>query len=262
LELVIRTKTIVRAMIIAVLLLTLAGLAARFALYVFGDGPFLRPLSLFDVGAERNIPTWFESMQFMLCSVLLAVVALSGRQRGGRYTKHWGFLSIILLYMSLDEVATIHETIGAELERTLHATTGFTPSGAISFFWVVPAAIFVLVVALSYLRFLFHLPGSTRWRFVFAVAVFLLGAIGFEMLTAEVVSSSGAIASWVASSFGGEIGRGTANAIPTLLKGGQTSIEEMLEMLGLTAFVWALLTHISSYVDEDIAVRVSTDKSG
>jgi hypothetical protein len=260
-ELAIRTKTIVRAMIIAVVLITLAGLAARFALYMWGDGALLRPLGLFDVGREDSIPTWFESMQFMLCSVLLAVVARSNGQRGEQYSKHWGVLSIIFLYLSLDEVATIHETIGGELQRLLYATTGFTPSGAISFFWVVPASIFVLVVALSYIGFLVHLPKSTRRRFVFAAAVFLLGALGFEMLTAEVVSSSGAIASWVASSFGGEIDRGTANAIPTILKGGQTSIEEMLEMLGLTAFVWALLAHISSYVDGDINVRVRTDKS-
>ena len=84
-ELAIRTKTMIRAMIIAVLLLTLAGLAARFTLYVFGDGPFMRPLSLFDVGAERNIPTWFESMQFMLCSVLLAVIAVANRQWGQNF---------------------------------------------------------------------------------------------------------------------------------------------------------------------------------
>ena len=261
-DLAIRTKSIVRAMVIAVLLLTLAGLAARFALYVLGDGPLLRPLSLFDVGAERNIPTWFESMQFMLCSVLLAVVAVSHRQRGERFSKHWGVLSVILLYMSLDEVATIHETMGAELQRLLHYLTGFTPGGAISYFWVVPGALFVLVVGLSYIGFLVHLPRDTRLRFLFAAAVFLLGAIGFEMLTAEVVSSSGAIANWVATSFGGSIERGTADAIPTILKGGQTSIEEMLEMLGLTAFVWALLAHISSYVDEDITVGVYTGKSG
>ena len=98
-ELVIHTKTIVRAIIIAVLLLTLAGLAARFALYMLGDEPFTRPLRLFDVGEERSIPTWFESMQFMLCSVLLAVVAVAKRQRSERYTLHWGVLSIIFLYL-------------------------------------------------------------------------------------------------------------------------------------------------------------------
>ena len=88
----------------------------------------------------------------------------------------------------------------------------------------------------------------------------MLGALGIEMLTAQVVSSSGAIANWIASASGGMIGQGSASAIPTILKGLQTSVEEMFEMLGLTAFVYALLAYISSYV-EDISVRVRIDKS-
>jgi hypothetical protein len=259
-ELAIRTKTVVRTLIIAVLLLTLAGLAARFALYVLGDEPFTRPLKLFDVGEERSIPTWFESMQFMLCSVLLAVVAAAKRQRGERYILHWGVLSLILLYMSLDEVATIHETMGAELQRLLNYLTGFTPGGAISYFWVVPGALFVLVVALAYLRFLIDLPRATRRQFVIAAVLFLLGALGLEMLSAQVASSSGAIAGWVASASGGSIDQASASAVPTILRGGQTSLEEMFEMLGLTALVYALLAYIRTYV-EDITIRVRGDKS-
>jgi len=64
--LAINAKTIVRIIIIAVLLITLAGLAARFALYMWGEVEFLQPLRLFDVGEERSIPTWFESILFLL----------------------------------------------------------------------------------------------------------------------------------------------------------------------------------------------------
>ena len=260
-ELEIHTKTIVRAMIVEVLLLTLAGLAARFALYEWGEGAFLQPLRLFDVGDERSIPTWFESMQFMLCSVLLAVIAVAKKQHSERYSLHWGVLSIIFLYLSLDEVATIHETIGGELERLLHNSTGFNASGAISFFWVVPGAAFVFIIVLAYVRFLAYLPRTTRRLFLFAGALFVLGALGLEMLTAQVVSSSGGIANWLVSASGGIVDRDSASAIPTILKGVQTSIEEMFEMLGLTAFIYALLSYISSHV-EDMSVRVRTDKSG
>jgi hypothetical protein len=260
-ELAIRTKTIIRAMLIAVVFLTLAGLASRFALYTFGDGPFLRPVSLFDVGAERSIATWFVSMQFMLCSILLAVIAVAKKQSGERYSRHWGVLSVILLYMSLDEIATIHETVGAELERVLHSSTGFTPGGAISYFWVVPGALFILVVGLSYIRFFIHLPRTTRRLFLFAGALFLLGALFLDMLSAQVMSSSGAIAHWAASFSGGRIDPETASAIPKILNGGNTSLQEMFEMFGLTAFVYALLAYIRSYV-EGINVRVRTDKSG
>jgi hypothetical protein len=259
--LAIYTKTIVRALIIAVLLITLAGLAARFALYMWGEEELLHPLRIFNVGEERSIPTWFESIQFLLCSILLAVVTVAKKQRSDRYSLHWSVLSIILLLLSLDEVASIHEAIGQELERLLHNTTGFTPSGAISFFWVVPGAAFVFIVLLAYLRFLAHLPQTTRRLFLLAGALFVLGALGIEMLTAQVVSSSGGIANWVVFSSGGIVNRESASAIPEILKGLQTSIEEMLEMLGLTAFLYALLEYIRSYV-EDINVRVRIDKSG
>jgi hypothetical protein len=259
--LAIYAKTIVRVLIIAVVLITLASLAARFALYMWGEEELLQPLRVFDVGEERSIPTWFESVQFLLCSILLGVVALATKQRGERYSLHWGVLSIILLILSVDEVASMHEAIGQELERLLHNTTGFTPGGAISFFWVVPGGVFVVIVLLAYLRFLAHLPRSTRRLFLFAGALFVVGALGIEMLTAQVVSSSGSIADWVVSSSGGVVGWESARAIPQILKGVQTSIEEMFEMLGLTAFIYAMLAYARSYVEE-INVRVRIDKSG
>jgi hypothetical protein len=258
--LAIYAKTIVRIIILAVLMITLAGLAARFALYMWSEVEFLQPLRLFDVGEERSIPTWFESILFLLCSTLLAVVAVAKKQRNDRFSLHWGVLSVILLLLSLDEVASIHEAVGEQSERLLNYATGITPGGAISFFWVVPGAIFVFIVLLVYLRFLANLPQTTRRLFLFAGALFVLGALGIEMLTAQVVSSSEAISGWVESASGGMIGRGSASAIPTILKGLQTSVEEMFEMLGLTAFVYALLAYISSYV-EDVSVRVRIDKS-
>src|ERR671912_780479 len=258
--LAIYAKKIVRAIIIAVLLITLVSFVARVAMYMWGVEGYLQPLRIFDVGQERSIPTWFESILFLLCSILLAVVTVAKKQRSDRYSLQWGVLSIILLLLSLDEVASIHEAIGQETERLLHSITGFTPSGAISFFWVVPGAVFVLIVLLAYLKFLAHLPQTTRRLFLFAGALFVLGALGIEMLTAQVVSSSGGIANWIVSSSGGIVDRGSASAIPTILKGLQTVVEEMFEMLGLTAFVYALLAYICSYV-EDINVRVRIDKS-
>jgi hypothetical protein len=248
--LAIYAKMIVRVLIIAVLFITLASLAARFALYMWGEEELLKPLRLFDVGEERSIPTWFESVQFLLCSILLAVIAVAKRQHNDQYSLHWSVLSIILLLLSLDEVASIHEAIGQELELLLHNTTGFNPSGAISFFWVVPGAAFVFIVLLAYLRFLAHLPQTTRRLFLFAGALFVLGALGIEMLSAQVVSLSGGEDNWE-----------SASAIPKILVGLQTSIEEMFEMLGLAAFVYALLAYIHSYV-EDINARVRIDKSG
>jgi hypothetical protein len=256
--LAIYAKKIVRAIIIAVLLITLVGFVARVAMYMWGEEGYLHALRIFDVGEERSLPTWFESIQFLLCSVLLAVIAVANKQRNDRYSLHWGVLSIILLLLSLDEAASLHEAIGQQSERLLHSTTGFTASGAIKFFWVVPGAIFAFIVLVVYLRFLAHLPQSTRRWFLFAGALFVLGALGLEMLFAQISSSSEVIGNF----FGMELGlsRHSASAIPTILRGVLTCVEEMFEMLGLTAFIYALLAYISSYV-EDISVRVRIDKS-
>jgi hypothetical protein len=238
--LTIYVKKIVRAMIIAVLIITLVAFVARVAMYMWGVEGYLQALRIFDVGEERSIPTWFESLQFLLCSILLAVIAVAKKRRSDRYSLHWGVLSIILLLLSLDEVASIHEAIGQQSERLLHNITGFTPGGAISFFWVVPGAIFVFIVLLAY------------------GALFVLGALGLEMLSAQVSSSSEGIANF----FGMELGlsRHSGSAIPKIMIGLQTCAEEMCEMLGLTAFVYALLAYIRSYA-EDINVRVRIDKS-
>src|SRR5215212_1459910 len=257
-ELTIYVKKIVRAMVIAVLVITLVSFVARVAMYMWGVEGYLQPLRIFDVGQERSIPTWFESILFLLCSILLAVVTVAKRRRNDRYSLHWSFLSIIFLLLSLDEVASIHEAIGQQSARLLHNTTGFTPGGAIKFFWVVPGAIFVLIVLVAYLRFLANLPRSTRYSFLFAGALFVLGAVGLEMLSAQVSSSSEGITNF----FGMELGLSghSGSAIPKIMIGLQTCFEEMFEMLGLTAFVYALLAYISSYV-EDISVRVRIDKS-
>jgi hypothetical protein len=246
--LAIYVKKIVRAMVIAVLLIALVSFVARVAMYMWGTEGYLQPLRIFDVGEERSIPTWFESIQFLLCSTLLAVIAVAKKQRNDRYSLHWSVLSIIFLLLSLDEVASIHEAIGQQSERLLHSTTGLTPGGAIKFFWVVPGAIFVFIVLLAYLRFLADLPRSTRYSFLFAGALFVLGALGLEMLSAQVSSSSEGIANFFGS------------AAPKIMIGLQTCVEEMFEMLGLTAFIYALLAYIRSYV-EDISVRVRMGKT-
>src|SRR5215208_8279150 len=85
-ELTIYVKKIVRAMIIAVLLITLVSFVARVAMYIWGQEGYLQPLRIFDVGEERSIPTWFESMQFLLCSILLAVIGVAKKRRSDRYT--------------------------------------------------------------------------------------------------------------------------------------------------------------------------------
>lgn len=244
-------KTITRVLILTVLALTLAGLGARFIRYVWGDeGLLLHLLRLFDVGAEASIATWYSSFALLLSSALLAVIAALNRRRGDRYTAHWIVLSVIFLLLSMDEVVHMHEVAGGEEVRSfVHDLTGLTPGGFTYFFWVVPGAAFALVVLITYLRFLIDLPGATRRLFLVAGALFVLGALGMEMLSARVVSVYGT-ENW--DSVGG---------IPKIIVGVQTSIEELFEMMGIVIFIHALVAHVGSCVRE-ATVQVRIDDGG
>jgi hypothetical protein len=56
------------------------------------------------------------------------------------------------------------------------------------------------------------------------------------------------------------LSRQSGSVLPKIMIGLQTCFEEMFEMLGLTAFVYALLAYIRSHI-EDIHARVRIDKS-
>jgi hypothetical protein len=77
---------------------------------------------------------------------------------------------------------------------------------------------------------------------ILAGALFVLGALGLEMIHAQTVSAYGD---------NGE----NLSGIPKVVAGLQTSLEEMFEMLGITIFIYALLSYVGSYVKE-VTVRV------
>jgi hypothetical protein len=241
-------KTITRVLVVTVLFLTLAGLGVRFIRYVWGDEGLLQLLRLFDVGEEGSIPTWYSSFTLLLSSILLAVIAALKRMRGDRYTLHWIGLSLIFLFLSIDEVVQIHEAGSREeVQSFVKNLTGLTFGGFTYFFWVVPGAAFVLIFLLVYLRFLVDLPKETRRLFLVAGILFVGGALGLEMLSARVVSIYG-IEDW--ESVGG---------LPKIVVGIQTSIEELLEMLGIIVFIHALVAYIGAYVESGIIIQVRID---
>lgn len=82
------------------------------------------PLNAFQLDRERSFPTLYVSTLWLLCAVLLAVAAFASRAAGGRYTRHWGALAVIFIFLFSDEILQIHEEI-SPLVRGLLGTTGF-----------------------------------------------------------------------------------------------------------------------------------------
>lgn len=172
---------------------------------------------MFGLGGEANIPATFSGGLLLLSGLLLGAIALARRRFGGPFWPHWAVLSATFLFLSLDELASIHDNISLPLSRLHHS------SGALLYLWVVPYGVAALALLLGSIRFLLHLPAPTRRLFILAGAVYVGGALGMELL--EAASNSRHIATGFIPVWG-------------------VIVEETMEMCGTVIFISALLSYL------------------
>ena len=220
-------RKILLTLVLVIGVLVAASTAAGAAWYFLDlDEAGFRLVQLFWIDSEGNIPTLFAFATLLSAALLLAFIARLRRQAQDRYSRHWAVMAWVFVYLALDEGAAIHERTVEPVRWLLNQTS--LPS--IEFFeigpaWIILGAVFVLVFAFSYLRFLLHLPARTRYLMILSGVIFVTGALGFEIL-----SHSYAVT------------HGQENAVYALL----ATVEESLEMLGIALFLYTLLLHIGS----------------
>jgi hypothetical protein len=224
-----------RFLLLVVIGLMVSGLVGQITHYFALDYPLNYTLTqLFNVDIEQSIPTLYSWSALLLCSILLAIITYAKKVARNRYVPHWGALSIIFLYLSLDEALSLHEKTMEPLRSALKV------SGFLYFTWVIPGAIFVIICLLSFLPFLIHLPAKTRRLFFLAGTIFVTGALGMEM-----------VGGYYSSSYGEE------NMIYQII----VTIEEFLEMLGVIVFIYALLSYMSfNMKGVELKVHITNDR--
>lgn len=173
-------------------------------------------LDLFSVNAEETIPTWYATLLLFGAAVLLAFIALGKRRIRDPYTRHWFGLAGIFGYLSMDEGAVIHEIFSDSLQAR------FDTTGYLTFAWVLLFVPLVIIIALLYLRFLFHLPPRTRNLFITAGLIYVGGAVVVEVISANRWYVEGGV------------------TFPYLAI---ATVEELMEMLGVVVFIFALLSY-------------------
>ena len=183
-------------------------------------------LRVIDVNMEQSLPTYFSTINLLLASILLLVIYYHEKTRAQNKHRDWGFLSILFLWLSIDESVGIHELINEVhvylMDNGLVQRTIDTDTSA----WLPFGVLFVLIVSIVLLRFIRDLPAATRAYFLVAGCVFLAGALGLEYL-GVVMHRTGGIDSSV----------DTANLIRRL-------VEEGCEMYGIAIFNCALYREI------------------
>jgi len=174
----------------------------------------------FDVGGEQTVGAWLSTVLLLLCALVLLHIGTLKRHQGAAYARHWLALGIIFCGLSLDEAVSIHEmTI-----KPLHDLLG--TSGIFLYAWVIPGLAFVAGVGIAYLGFLRHLEPAFRIRFLLAGALFVGGAVGFEML-------EGALADFYAHH--------------ALIREIAFHVEDGAESAGELLFLYSLLAYVLRY---------------
>ena len=188
---------------------------------------------LFDFELDSNITTWYSSITLFISSLLLWGIAIYKKGIKDSFSLHWRFLAIIFAFLSLDEVAMLHERAG----QVLDSLSSVEFDGWLYFQWVLIGVPLTLIIALAYFKFIVHLPTKTRNLFILAGALFVGGALGLEILAGH---------------------RESLNPDSNLIYKLITTIEELWEKLGVMVFIYALLDYMAKYIKQ-IEISISNN---
>ena len=198
-------------------------------------------MDLFNLDRELNFPTWYSAFNLGFCALLLKIIALGKQQQGDRHARDWRLLSIIFGLLAIDEVVSIHEIlIIPEVSEALNLPW-FLHS-----MWVIPGTVFVVWFVRRFSKFLNHLPPRSQQQFVMAACLYVGGALVMEM-----------VGSYFAESIGQQ----------HIVYAAIATVEEILEMAGIIAFLYALLYYVSQWTPKlNLQLKIldpaaKTDKS-
>ncbi|WP_209329988.1 hypothetical protein [Lunatimonas salinarum] len=191
------------------------------AIYVYLETPHLRPyqeffIRLFDFNQEANVPSFFSAILLLATSFLLFLVSFCERNFHRNY---WGWigLGVVFCFLAVDEATSIHEfLIGFFREK-------FNLSGFFYYAWVVPYGIGIIVLVFMYIPFFLKLDVKMFKLMMLSGLIFVTGAIGFEMLGGRAFEENGLHLRLMIF----------------------YTVEELLEMLGVSIFLYSLLDYLS-----------------
>lgn len=195
-------------------LLLLANFAVLYIRYGTGNPYFYGLVPLFDFDMEKNIPTLYSVCLFLLNAILFFLLWRSFLSIGESRVI-WFFLSILFVFLGIDELSSVHEHLSVAIGKA-HVTTGF-----FHYAWVIPYGIGVIMLAFFVLPAIFRFDRHARILLILSAVIFVSGALGGEMVGGKYLDMNG----------------GQLDVIYGLI----TTGEELLEMSGLIVLMHALL---------------------
>lgn len=174
---------------------------------------------LLNFNTESNLPTLFNFSLLFLSLLMLVIISTISFHRNDPIKMYWLVLAAIFLLMLFDEAAQLHEKLNNVVRSIIPV------SGLLFYAWVVPVGIFVIVFGLSYVSFLKRLPLEISRMIVLGGFLYVLGAIGLEMIAGSLASTD----------------RSAIDTIPWRVA---MTLEETFEMSGIIIFASSLIAYL------------------
>ncbi|TNC61943.1 hypothetical protein [Rubellimicrobium roseum] len=196
------------------------------------------PLRALNLDAEAVLPAWYSSILLYSSGLALIVVGLAEGRAGGART-FWFGLAAVMIYMSLDESASLHE-------QSAHLADDFgLPFQTLAhpgFAWLFFGLAGVAAVAFVAIPMLHRIDRRTSARFVLAGAVYVFGALVMEFVGSRPYAAS----------------NGTSGHALIYV-----TVEEAFEFLGLTLFLTTVIDHLAAHHPRiELRLRTSPSAAG
>ena len=171
----------------------------------------------FNLDGENNIPAFFSTLLLLAASLLLLFIYKVSTHQAN----YWLFLSLLFLFLSIDESVQIHEMFN-RLKQETEIFKDLKLTGV----WFFPYLILIVTLFFFLKRFIFNLPPQTRNLMILSAVIFVGSAMGVEIV----------------HDFLKVINGGKENMYLEFL----ICLEEIGEMTGTIIFIYTLLTYIAA----------------
>lgn len=179
-----------RALTWSIWAINLVLIFANFNIHLGGQLPSKIMTYQLDMNQEANLASWYSSMLLTLAAVFAAVNYHVRAQVDGRWRFGWLGIAAITLWLSADEVAQVHETIGAYARAHSALLEQTLPAG---YFWVLVLGPFAAAAAAFLFLFIRRVlaPIPHCRRLALAGATLWVSAIVLEALAVPVFHTVG-----------------------------------------------------------------------
>ncbi|CAA9500555.1 MAG: hypothetical protein AVDCRST_MAG91-1029 [uncultured Sphingomonadaceae bacterium] len=201
----------------------------------FASESLSKAARIFDMTEENSIPNFFSALVLVVTAGVAAVITFLHRRDGSSLWISWCLAALAIAFMGFDEGAMLHDRLAYVVQENAE-TTGVFYIG-----WTLPYLLLVLVAVPAGWPLLRALPRDTAVRLIQAATLFLIGALGMEMLESMLLQRSLPAGMSLRDAMTSESISANAAAMINAME----FIEETSEMVAVALALRALLLHLT-----------------